>query len=114
MRRSAASLECAWKLTSSACEPTCVSSGLVWRVSSAATTATRVSVAIARGERSSRLPSGVATTYRVPGISPGDLPRQPAVVAGGLQHVAVLACGLAQDLRRRSGHHDLHALEQLQ
>src|SRR2546426_5327402 len=114
MRRSAVSLECAWKLMSSAREPMWASSGLVWRVSSAATAAARVNVAAARGERSSRLPSGVATTYRVPAISPRHRPRQATVVARRLQHVAVLARGLAQDLGRGPGHHHLHALEQLQ
>src|SRR5438445_3828941 len=114
IRRSAASLECAWKLMSSAREPTWARSGFVWRVSSAATAATRVSVAAARGERSSRLPSGVATTYRVPAISPRHLPRQASVEAGRLEHVAVLARRLAQDLRGRAGHHHLHAFEQLE
>src|ERR1700741_3431724 len=110
MRRSAASFEWAWKLTSSACEPMCASSGLVWRVSSAATAVTRLSVAAARGDRSSRLPSGVATTYRVPDISPRDLPRQASIEPGGLQHVPVLAGGFAQDLGRGARHHDLDAL----
>src|SRR6266568_4365314 len=85
MRRRAASLECAWKLISSAREP-----------------------------RSSRLPSGVATTYRVPAISPRHLPRQAAVEAGRLEHVAVLLRRLLEDLGRRARHHDLDALEQLQ
>src|SRR5438045_3810812 len=114
MRRSAPSFECAWKLISSACEPTCASSGLVCRVSSAATALTRLSVAAARGDRSSRLPSGVATTYRVPAMSPRHLPRQPAVVAGRLQHVAVLPRRLAQDLGGGPRHHDFHAFEPLQ
>src|SRR2546426_10215641 len=114
IRRSAASLECAWKLMSSAREPTWASSGLVWRVSSAATAAARVSVAAARAERSSRLPSGVATTYRVPAISPRHGPRQATVVTRRLQDVAVLPRRLAQDLGRRPGHHHLDALEQLE
>src|SRR6266571_6772409 len=114
MRRSAAAVEWAWKLSSSACDPACASSGLVWRVSSAATAATWRSVAAARGERSSRLPSGVATTYRVPAISPRHRPRQATVVARRLQHVAVLARGLAEDLGRGARHHHLDALEQLE
>src|SRR5438034_5577207 len=114
IRRSAASLGCAWKLMSSAREPTWASNGLVWRVSSAATAAARFSVAAARGERSSRLPSGVATTYRVPAISPRHRPRQASVVARRLQHVAVLARGLAQDLGRGARHHHLDALQQLE
>src|SRR5881296_1828135 len=113
-RRKAAPLECAWKLISSAREPTWARSGLVWRVSSAATAAARISVAAARGDRSSRLPSGVATTYRVPAISPRHRPRQASVVARRLQHVAVLARGLAQDLGRGARHHHLDALEQLE
>src|SRR2546427_440566 len=40
MRSRARSDECSWKLISSACEPAWWSSGLLWRVSSAATTAT--------------------------------------------------------------------------
>src|SRR5205809_4690473 len=63
-------------------------------------TVTRLSVLAARGERSSRLPSGVATTYRVPAISPRHRPRQASVVTRRLQHVAVLARGLTQDLGR--------------
>src|SRR3989441_765663 len=114
MRRSAESGECAWKLTSSAPEPTCASRTLVCRASSAATAAACFRVAAARGERSSRLPSGVATTYKVPAISPRHLPRQAPVEPGRLQHVAVLAGRLAQDLGRGAGHHDLHPLEQLQ
>src|SRR5438128_7208733 len=112
IRRSAASLECAWKLMSSAREPTWASNGLVWRVSSAATAAARVSVAAARGERSSRLPSGVATTYRVPAISPRHRPRQASVVARRLQHVAVLERGLAQDLGGGAQHHYRDAFQQ--
>src|SRR5439155_22451089 len=104
IRRGAASLDGAWKLMSPAREPTWASSGLVWRVSSAATAAARVRVAAARGDRSSRLPNGVATTYRVPAISPRHRPRQPTVVARRLQHVAVLARRLAQDLGRRPRH----------
>src|SRR5438128_11757068 len=92
---------------SSAREPTWASNGLVWRVSSAATAAARVSVAAARGERSSRLPSGVATTYRVPAISPRHLPRHAAVEAGRLEHVAVLLRRLLEDLGRRARHHYL-------
>src|SRR5256885_8011361 len=114
MRRSALSVECAWKLISSACEPTCASSGLVCRVSSAATAVTRLSVAAARGERSSRLPSGVATTYRVPAMSPRHLPRQPPVIPRRLQHVAVLPRRLAQDLGGGPRHHHFHAFEQLE
>src|SRR5207247_1029358 len=60
--RGALSGEWAWKLRRSAGEPTWWSSVLVRRVSSAATTAARFSVSAARGERSPRLPSGVATT----------------------------------------------------
>src|SRR5438045_796909 len=89
-------------------------SGLLWRVSSAATTATRFSVSAARGERSPRLPRGVATTYRVPATSPLHPPRELAVEAGGLQHVAVLAGRVLQDFGRRAGHHDLCAFEELQ
>src|SRR5437773_5793114 len=77
-------------------------------------TVTRLSVLAARGERSSRLPSGVATTYRVPAISPRHRPRQASVVARRLQHVAVLARGLTQDLGRGARHHHLDALEQLE
>src|SRR2546430_12999907 len=98
---------------SSAREPTWASSGLVWRVSSAATAAARVSVAAARGERPSRLPSGVATTYRVPAISPRHPPRQASVVARRLQHVAVLARGLAPDLGGGARHHHIDALQHL-
>src|SRR5438874_13453487 len=72
-------------------------------------TVTRLSVLAARGERSSRLPSGVATTYRVPAIPPRHRPRQASVVARRLQHVAVLAPGLAQDLGRGARHHHLAA-----
>src|SRR5881409_4445701 len=61
-RRSAAAGEWAWTLSRSAREPTCASRVFVWRVSSAATAATPRRVSAARGERSSRLPSGVATT----------------------------------------------------
>src|SRR5207248_7000335 len=114
IRRSGASLECAWKLMSSAREPTWASSGLVWRVSSAATAVTPLSVLAARGERSSRLPSGVATTYRVPAISPRHLPRQPPVIPGRLQHVAVLPRRFAQDLGGGPRHHPFHAFEQLE
>lgn len=46
--------------------PRRVSNCPAWRVSSAATNATRPSVSRARGERSSMLPIGVATTYKVP------------------------------------------------
>src|SRR5207253_1697766 len=113
MRRSAPSVEWAWKLSSLAREPTCASSGLVCRVSSAATAVTRLSVAAARGDKSSRLPSGVATTYRVPDMSPRHLPRQLPVKPRGLQHVAMLARRLAQNLGCGAGHDDLDALEQL-
>src|SRR5436309_2843858 len=114
MRRSAAALEWACKLTSSPRAPACARSGFVWRVSSATTAATSRNVAAARGERSSRLPSGVATTYSVPAISPRHLPRQASVEARGLQHVAVLPRRLAQDLGCGPRHHHLHSLEQLQ
>src|SRR5207247_9179201 len=103
LRRSADSGECAWKLTSSARDPTCARRVFVWRVSSAATAAACFRVAAARGERSSRLPSGVATTYKVPAISPRHLPRQAPVEPGRLQHIAVLAGRLAQDLGRGAG-----------
>src|SRR5712691_6400318 len=114
MRRNAASVEWAWKLMRSASEPTCASRILVWRVSSAATAATRFSVSAARSERSARLPSGVATTYSVPAISPRHLPRQAPVEAGRLEHVAVLLGRFLDDLRGRPGHQHFHALEQLQ
>src|SRR5256885_9750500 len=67
-----------------------------------------------RGERSSRLPSGVATTYRVPAMSPRHLPRQPPVIPGRLQHVAVLPRRFAQDLGGGPRHHHFHAFEQLE
>src|SRR6266516_2377215 len=105
--------ERAWKLTSSARDPTCARRVFVWRVSSAATAVACFRVAAARGERSSRLPSGVATTYKVPAISPRHLPRQAPVEPGRLQHIAVLAGRLAQDLGRGAGHDDLDPLEQL-
>src|SRR5712691_6614621 len=108
MRRNAASVEWAWKLMRSAPEPTCASRILVWRVSSAATAATRFSVSAARGERSARLPSGVATTYSVPAISPRHLPRQAPVEAGRLEHVAVLLGRFLDDLRGRPGHQHVH------
>src|SRR2546422_9583065 len=114
MRSRARSDECSWKLMSSACEPAWWSSGLLWRVSSAATSATRFSVSAARGERSPRLPRGVATTYRVPATSPRHPPGETAVEAGRLQHVAVLAGGVLQHLGGGPRHHDFRALEQLQ
>src|SRR5437660_12830342 len=100
-------------LTSAAGDPTWASSVFVCRVSSAATAAACFRVSAARGERSSRLPSGVATTYRVPDMSPGHRPRQLSVKPGRLQHVAMLARRLAQNLGCGAGHDDLDALEQL-
>src|SRR2546429_8048948 len=98
----------------SAGEATWAGGGLGGCGASAATAAARVRVAAARGERSSRLPNGVATTYRVPAISPRHGPRQTTVVTRRLQDVAVLARRLAQDLGRRPRHHHLDALEQLE
>src|SRR2546422_11530631 len=81
-RRSAAAGECAWTLSRSAREPTCASRVFVWRGSSAATAATPRRGSAARGERASRVPSGVATTQRRPDLSPPPLPGQPRVGAG--------------------------------
>src|SRR5713101_6019369 len=113
-RRWALAAEWAWKLSSSACEPTCCRSVLLRRVSSAATTAARVSVSAARGERSPRFPSGVATTYRVPATSPRHRPRHAAVKAGRLQDVAVLLRRVFEHLRRGTGHHHFQPFYQHQ
>src|SRR5690606_2618940 len=64
MRAVCASSLCSCTATSGARLPARASSGPLWRVSSAATSATRPSTSTARGERSSRLPIGVATTQR--------------------------------------------------
>ena len=54
--------EWAWKLRTVGVAPRCESSPRVRRVSSAATTGTDRRISAARGERSPRLPRGVATT----------------------------------------------------
>lgn len=57
---------CAWRLTSRGEAPRCSSRCRVRRVSSAATIGTSRRMRAARSVRSSRLPIGVDTTYRVP------------------------------------------------
>src|SRR3989441_4103742 len=113
-RRWALAAEWAWKLISSAREPTCCRSVLLRRVSSAATTAARVRVSAARGERSPRFPSGVATTYKVPATLPRHRPRHAPVEAGRLQDVAVFLRRVLEDLRRGAGHHHFQPFQQLQ
>src|SRR5690606_3475634 len=57
---------CSCSATTRASLPACASNGALWRVSSAATTSTSRSTCSARGEKSPRLPIGVATTHRHP------------------------------------------------
>src|SRR5690348_13267516 len=60
---------CSCRAINGAPMPKCANSGLLWRVSSAATSATSRNTRCARGEKSSRLPIGVATIHKVPAIS---------------------------------------------
>src|SRR5688572_12937349 len=65
---------CSWREISGFLIPRCASSRPVCRVSSQATRSASSNAALARGERSSRLPIGVATTTSLPAMSvPRDL-----------------------------------------
>jgi hypothetical protein len=78
---------CSCSEISGRCTPSCFNRPAVWRVSSAAITSAAASASRARGERSPRLPMGVATTS----IRPGGLTIISGAISRVLQGIQKLA-----------------------